>query len=309
MISNYTNDLDYLNSSLIYKVNPNRIDETLDTIKNKIKEKTTLTSFDEIFTQRNEFEKLQKFCLEKQKEGIEVKILTGSLKEIENGFNPIVNFLCWSNTTYKNKTKENYLHFNLNNFINFPTKNKKFILSWRKDSKTRTELLSGIEFESTDSIIKYHNINPYNLRDINNPLTEDKKYVSWEFLMNNYKSSLISFITETEYWIENSNIICNEVIPFTEKIIIPLLTKTLPIVFAPKDYNEYLNNIGFFTLNQEYGINGTDILEYNKCIKKIQSQSFNDVKKIYDKYQKEIDNNYKLIIDIINYPKLKIINE
>jgi len=64
MISNYTNDLDYLNSSLIYKVNPNRIDETLDTIKNKIKEKTTLTSFDEIFTQRNEFEKLQKFCLE-----------------------------------------------------------------------------------------------------------------------------------------------------------------------------------------------------------------------------------------------------
>ena len=122
-------------------------------------------------------------------------------------------------------------------------------------------------------------------------------------------SSLISFITETEYWIENSNIICNEVIPFTEKIIIPLLTKTLPIVFAPKDYNEYLNNIGFFTLNQEYGINGTDILEYNKCIKKIQSQSFNDVKKIYDKYQKEIDNNYKLIIDIINYPKLKIINE
>tara|TARA_R110001632_G_C11325362_1_gene416003 strand:- start:811 stop:1740 length:930 start_codon:yes stop_codon:yes gene_type:complete len=309
MISNYTNDLDYLNSSLIYKVNPNRIDETLDTIKNKIKEKTTLTSFDEIFTQRNEFEKLQKFCLEKQKEGIEVKILTSSLKEIENGFNPIVNFLCWSNTTYKNETKENSLHFNLNNFINFPTKNKKFILSWRKDSKTRTELLSGIEFESIDSIIKYHNINPYNLRDINNQPKEDKKYVSWEFLINNYKSSLISFICETEYWIENAKIICNDVIPFTEKIILPLLTKTLPIVFAPKDYNEYLNNIGFFTLNEEYGINGTDILEYNNCIKKIQSQSFNDVKKIYDKYQKEIDNNYKLIIDIINYPKLKIINE
>jgi len=309
MIFNYKKDLDYLNTSSIYKVNPNRIDETLSPYLSKIVDKTTLTTTDEIFTQRNEFKKLQKFCLEKRKEGIEVKILTSSLKEIENGFNPIVNFLCWNDAKHNtDKNGQTELHFDIKNFIDFKPKTNKFILSWRKDSKTRTELLSGIEFESIDSIIKYHNINPYNLQDINNQPKEDKKYVSWEFLINNYKSSLISFICETEYWIENPEVICNEVIPFTEKIMIPFLTKSLPIVFAKEDYNEYLNNMGFFTLNKEYGINGTDILEYNNCIKKIQSQSFNDVKKIYDNYQKEIENNYKLIIDIIKYPKLKIKN-
>jgi len=66
--------------------------------------------------------------------------------------------------------------------------------------------------------------------------------------------------------------------------------------------------MGFFTLNKEYGINGIDVIGYNKCIQKIQSLSFNDIKKIYDNYQKEIENNYKLIIDIIKYPKLKIKN-
>ena len=45
-------------------------------------------------------EKLQSFCLQKKKEGIEVRILISSLKEVENGFNPIINFLCWNDAKH-----------------------------------------------------------------------------------------------------------------------------------------------------------------------------------------------------------------
>lgn len=305
MIFNYKKDLDYLNTSSIYKVNPNRIDETLSPYLSKIVDKTTLTTTDEIFTQRIEFEKLQSFCLQKKKEGIEVRILISSLKEVENGFNPIINFLCWNDAKHiTDKKGKKELHFDIKNFIDFKPKTNKFILSWRKQSPLRDSIANNL-VKNESEIIRYHGITP---KELMNSVPDKQTYLSWKELIEEYKSSLISFIIETEYWIENPKVICNEVIPFTEKIMIPFLTKSLPIVFAKEDYNEYLNNMGFFTLNKEYGINGTDVIEYKQCIQKIQSLSFNDVKKIYDNYQKEIENNYKLIIDIIKYPKLKIKN-
>lgn len=300
------NDLEYLNSSTIYKVNPNYVEDTFNLIKNEIIGKTTIITTDEIFTQKKEFEKLQNICLEKQKEGIEVRILTSSLKRIQNGFNPLTNFLCWNDAKHNtDKNGQIELHFDIKNFIDFKPKTNKFILSWRKQSPLRDSIANNL-VKNESEIIRYHGITP---KELMNSVPDKQTYLSWKELIEEYKSSLISFIIETEYWIENPEVICNEVIPFTEKIMIPFLTKSLPIVFAKEDYNEYLNNMGFFTLNKEYGINGTSVIEYNQCIQKIQSLSFNDIKKIYDNYQKEIENNYKLIIDIIKYPKLKIKND
>jgi len=304
MIEYFKNDLDFIQNSSILQINPNRIDETLNIVKNKINKKTTLATIDEIFTQQKEFDKLQKFCEENNE--YEIKILTSSLKKIKNGFSPLVNFLCWNNSNHNTDNKgTTQLHFDKKNFINFNKKKNKFILSWRKSSESRDKIVKGL-IPNEKEIITYHSYKPFELSLLNPP--KENNYLSWETLINQYKSSLISFVAETEYWIDDD--VCKDVIPFTEKLILPLLTKSLPIIFAGSEYNDSLTELGIFTLNNSFLVEEKNEDRFKEVIEIIQNLTFEEVEMIYKNNIDKIEKNYKIIMSILDYPKLKFnINE
>jgi len=304
MLKYFKKDLDFIQNSSIFQINPNRIDETLDIVKNKITQKTTLATIDEIFTQQKEFDKLQKFCEDNNQ--YEIKILTSSLKRIKNGFSPLVNFLCWNNSKHNTDKKgETQLHFDKRNFVDFDEKENKFILSWRKSSESRDKIVKGL-IPNEKEIIRYHNYQPSNL-SLSNPPKENN-YLTWETLVNEYKSSLISLVAETEYWIDDD--VCKDVIPFTEKLILPLLTKSLPIIFTGSNYNDALRGMGIFTLNNYFSVEEKSEDRFREVIEILQKLTFEEIQVIYNNNIDKIEKNYKIIMSILDYPKLKFnINE
>jgi hypothetical protein len=202
-------------------------------------------------------------------------------KKIKNGFN-------LNSETTKNKLI--YLG-DLSLYDGDVEKTNKSILSIRRKSETRDYLNFKIN-KDFDGIYRYLNDDAINY----------KKAPTFTSLINEYKSSYISFLVETEYSPElNLN-------TFTEKSIIAFASKTLPIIFLQNETQlEEFESQGFYLLNRELGyVNVYNDMSMKETVdlfvKYIDVINKMDIKYLIDLYEKnlnKIENNYKLLENVL----------
>tara|TARA_B110000285_G_C14997971_1_gene549846 strand:+ start:79 stop:1080 length:1002 start_codon:yes stop_codon:yes gene_type:complete len=312
-ISSIQDDLDFIYNSSIFELNPTFPDNALEIIDKYHKGgDLTITTGDEYFGERDNLYKVIDFCKSKS---YKIKILTSSLKKIKYGVNPLVNFLCWSrniSTDHSEIDNKIIRYFDKSYYNDDITKTIKFNLIWRLSTHSRNELISGISNtnvnDNLDYQIEYHRNDP----KYGNVITS--KLRPWRELIEIYNKSLLSFVVETEYWhgcqIQvDKEFKSTEIIPFTEKLIIPFLSKSMPILFGGDNYIKSIEELGLFVFNEEFGITDTTTESYNKAIKNLKSKSFEEINSIYQKNIEKIESNYKLISNILFSPLPYIINK
>ena len=143
----------------------------------------------------------------------------------------------------------------------------------------------------------------------------DYKPVSFDTLINEYNQSYVSFLFET-----GTNDSTNS---FTEKSMIALLSRTLPILFISKPNQiEEFNNMGFYFLNEFFDYTTVSkstsekdkVNMFLKCINKFNKLSIDAVMNIYKEKIEQIEINHNLIKHMLlketdyNQPKLILTN-
>lgn len=239
--------------------------------------------------------------------------------QFKHSFHPIVSLLHFANLheLYINPMKDNVIwqlgeyesdsitagYFNLINKDNFKnlSKSNKGILSVRKQNDTRDKIFDKIDFHKFDGIIRYIKVEtsinhdykketllPHHYQMNKNPKTSD--------LVKEYCKSFVSFVIETDT--KDSKYTC-----ITEKTILPFLTQSLPVIYGGIDYIKHLNDMGFYTFNDELGFS-TDSLDYGderkidnflEMINRYNKLSYSEIKKIYKQNYKKIKNNYEIL--------------
>ena len=124
--------------------------------------------------------------------------------------------------------------------------------------------------------------------------------VTFDTLIKEYNQSFVSFFFETATN-ESTN-------SFTEKSMIALLSKTLPVLFITKPNQiKELNEMGFYFFNEwfdytEVNENSSDIEKVNlfiSCIKKFNQLSINDVKNIYQENITRVKQNHDIVKELL----------
>ena len=140
----------------------------------------------------------------------------------------------------------------------------------------------------------------------------DYKPVSFDTLIKEYNQSYVSFLFET-----GTN---DSTISFSEKSMIALLSRTLPILFISKPNQiEEFNNMGFYFLNEFFDYTTVSktasekdkVNLFLKCIDKFNKLSIDEVINIYKEKTEQIEKNHTLIKEMllkeIDYTQEKII--
>jgi hypothetical protein len=135
--------------------------------------------------------------------------------------------------------------------------------------------------------------------------------IPWNELVNEYKKTFVSFISETNYGNKQFN--C-----FTEKTIMSFLTGNIPIILGQKHLIKDLKKLGFWIANDDFGFEDGDeysntslyrVDRFVNCINKISEMNLNDIKKYYTDNIDKINTNWEIVSTVFNYPKLPIVNK
>lgn len=252
----------------------------------------------------------------KSKKNNEIYISHSSSKVDDYFLPPILNLFFWQrqwmreNISWYSNTA--VLLFDKNFYKGDYIKNNRGIFSTRKTTFVRDRLFSKLKDINFNGIYRYASWP----RESNNEnhLYNQKNFPTFIELLEEYKKSYISFIMESE---KNSNINC-----MTEKTLVPFLTKTIPVFYNSSNYCKELEDMGFYTFNNLFGLDdefdSLDMEDDNKINKFIDSinlyNNLNSEDILNDFYLKNIDkinHNYNLahkflIDDIINYDRIPV---
>lgn len=168
-------------------------------------------------------------------------------------------------------------------------KQYKSILSLRRKTYERDIFINTFH-KKLDGIFRY----------ISSDKNAKDKFPTYTELIDEYKKTYISIVFETATFTYLNS--------FTEKIFIAFATKTLPILYLKNGRHlDEFKSMGFFLLNDYFDY--SDVCETmsesekaSKLIKVIDSVNdltLKDVEKIYAQYSIELENNFKIIADII----------
>lgn len=210
-----------------------------------------------------------------RKENPKFKIQCSTLSEVEFGTHPYTNYALWGNRNYPNEEKPYYLF----NHISQNPKTTKYILATAKQTKLRDSILNRVSYLK-NGIIRY--------------VGNGDEYLDSQELLNLYDSSYFSIVLETTY---NFNRYIGNCILFSEKTPIAFHTKTLPIIFGNKFLNKNLQQLGWFTMNDWFGLEDTtDTSESKlvKIIKKIDGMSIKEIENLYGMFSSRIQSNLNL---------------
>jgi hypothetical protein len=179
----------------------------------------------------------------------------------------------------------------------------KSILSIRKKTHKRDYLFSKLNYdEFSSNILRY-------ARYINNPSNETKndielanKFPSWNELQKEYKSSIFSFIIETDSKdrLEND---CQ----MSEKTIMAFMNGTIPIIIGRENNVKLLKDLGFYVWNDEFGYGDSDkslwwkdrVSGFVKCYDNVKKLSFEESKKYWLDNKDKVQKNYDIISNLI----------
>ena len=228
----------------------------------------------------------------------EIYISHSSSEFSKNHLHPLVSFVFWRNT----KMRETISWDDSNSFLLFDKdlydgeyqKTIKGILSVRKETNLRRKVFSKINFNEFDGILRYASWVSNPKDEVDNVNVD--RYPSFKVLLDEFKSSYINFVFETEKDSTKNSL--------TEKTMISFLTKTIPIFYNNKNYCKELEDMGFYTFNNLFDFDTfTDTFDmYDnrkvdkivKSINKFNSMSLLDIENLYKNNIEKINHNYNL---------------
>lgn len=244
---------------------------------------------------------------------VDVRIMTSTASSFENSTHPLTNLLMWkhlstrvdltwdfSNSDFIFDKSKYYMGKSLNRNL----KKINYIVSTRKENVIRDYIfLKLANYSHNRGICRYVMYPPYHRET-----DDDKKRVgnlpSIHELIEEYESSYFSFIIESEHGDSDRNPTTN----LTEKTIIAFLTGTIPIFHGGKNYIKELNEMGFYTWNDEFGFGNGDVYSnystfrsdlFVKCFEGVYNMKLQDCEKFWDNNREKIQHNYDLITHII----------
>jgi len=285
--------------------------------------KIIIISKEELFT--NSFRILNKLIEENVFTKNEIFAMSSSITNINN-----------KNFTYfpPEFTLQPFLSYEreLINFDNLKQikKSKKIICLSRNHSFYRDFLFKVIynqnnkELFNSDNLIKYHMYSRHNYNKNDNDLSKIINLIDGEKIhLNDDISHERVFDTNGNYYEEITNeyemyyfTIVNESLmkdyslmsdsyefQISEKIMLPMLTKTIFFSYSHPFYESFLNRIGIKTFEENFGIYyDTDNIENKadsivRLMKKINAMSYKEIEDIYksEPIQKKLEYNYELI--------------
>lgn len=263
----------------------------------------------EVIKHKVNLERLQKIVEELHQEGKEIYISQATTSKIKYGLDPLINLFYWkgfySRQTISNDW-DNDLLFDEKKYNEIP-KNIKGILSVRKRTGFRNYVFSQIK-ELPDSILRYSKW------PVSGPAEDKEKWLdkvnlndfpTWYELINEYKSSYCSFVVESDsgLYMSKTRPRFTQLNQCSEKTIIALLTKTIPIVLGGRGYIKELEDMGFWIANKELGfdIDNLPVESYIRgdkfCegIEKYNKMTVEEISNFYEKNKDKIENNFKII--------------
>jgi len=212
--------------------------------------------------------------------------------------------IIWGSNTKKIFTPEVYP---IGHKWNSSEKNKKSILSVRKETYFRNQLFSKLQKDDVDVLryIKY-------ITNSNDETIEDRKkaneFPDFKHIQNEYKSTIFSFVVESENGGDYENFTSH----ISEKTLLAFASGNIPIILGSRHLLKDLKNLGFYTFNDEFGFGFGDeyanlseekIHRFVECIKNIKKMSFDDSIEFYNKNLDKIQSNYDLLLDVLYYKK------
>jgi hypothetical protein len=234
--------------------------------------------------------------------GYEIYISMTSTTENSSFLHPLISLLHYINfkkirNGFQYNTDENCDEFiylgDLDLYSDSVYRINKSIFSLREKTNIR-DLVNNKINSNFDGIYRY----------LNNDINQYKKAPTFTSLINEYKSSFISYLFETEP--------SGYLNTFTEKSIICFGTKTLPILFliTPTQLDEF-EKLGFYFLNREIGYvyNENIVDNFVNYVKIINTMHIDDVKNLYKINLDKIENNYKIIENVLKYQKEEYSNK
>lgn len=246
---------------------------------------------------------------------IEYYISLATSTSIDNCLHPLVNICFWSDVSTRKSIKwkitnnNSFKLFDISNFENILNKSVRGIFSMRKELTKRNHIEGELQkigkFDGIYRYIKYP-------RNYNKEFNDDEisKYPTFFELINEYKSSYISFIVESDVQEQFMN-------PLTEKTLISFLTKTMPIVLGGANYVKELKEMGFYVWNDEFGFDDYSdslyrfkiekIKKFVGCIDYFNKMSKKDIDNMYIDNIEKIESNYNLVKRFLTYNKTKMI--
>jgi hypothetical protein len=286
--------IELLQKGYIHKINPNIPDKCLYFDFASIDNKNIILYTDgEIINSNSKFEKVLNV----------VKTLNARYERNFYLYSSIINFkqdkyiiptplslTSWKNTKHNS---DGSLIFDLDRIqlnLDNHEKNKSIILSWKSGKNNeRNSILNNFEFESTETkIFRYEN---YYTK-------------TWGYLVDEYLMTKISIVSETM----SSNDLTYGFL--SEKTLLSIFTKTLPLIFGHNDLIHHLNSLGIYTLNNVFDpqlsydkMNYSDsrkINRFTRWIKKTYEMSDEDINTLYLKNKKQVDKNYDILVEIFN---------
>jgi len=306
-------DFEFVFSSTVFDMQRHRLQELeslIDEINSCDSDRITLRMQDEIPPfDTDGFENLIEFIKLSEKD---IRITVGSTTRFPFSLHPLVCFFNFYQIQMPNlampyeEDSEQVMRFpiekyHMNKKIDFSIKKNRGILSNRKVGRYREIVDSkiGSNFNGTYRYLEYDLFNNYTKEDNN-------KFPTWNNLLNEYESSLVSFIMETENLIHNYNpkYILNAI---TEKTPLAFMNFCIPIIFGGKYFLKELKELGFWVANNDFEFGGGDtedddirILKFIECINKFNSMSTKQIKAYYLDNINKIQSNYDLASSIIN---------
>lgn len=251
------------------------------------------------------------------------KILHSGLETEPYFTNPITNIYSWKHITISNNIADDHQQNEESTISVFPSKLYKsstpifyelsktmnHILSVRRKTDVRDYIIEKINTQNID-IFRYSQLE-YTVYDEQNNYNES--FPTWNSLLDEYLNSNISFVFETHFGeIKNKKFI-NQTkwphTPFSEKTIMNFLTGTMPLIFGHQNIIGNLNNLGFWTLNNEYDYKSIDQLDtydikradvFSEIVNELTSYSNEKIKSIYHSNYDKIMNNYNIMYKIFN---------
>jgi hypothetical protein len=219
--------------------------------------------------------------------------ISHSSSKVDNNFaHPLLSLLFWQTINMRENiswaSPSNIKLFDKKYYSGEYIKNNTAILSVRKSNYTRDYLFSKIKDIEFNGILRYAN---WPLKESAN--NQVSKFPTFLELVNEYKSSFLSFIIESEKGTYLNH--------FTEKTLIAFLTKTIPLFYNNKNYSFELEQLGFYTFNEYFDIS-PDYEKMDSESERKQNDFVNALKVVNTLSIDEIYNNiYLKNIDKINH--------
>lgn len=239
--------------------------------------------------------------------GYTVILSTSSIKPSKYELNPLVNLhFHWKELEQRKdlswKTSDSIIAFPPNRYdykkeLQFD-KTIKSILSVRKESDYRRYLFENVS-KDDNSILRYADYTFGVWTETEVDIEKSKNFPTWYELLDEYNDSIFAFIYETEHTTD-STMDCQ----ISEKTIKAMLSGCIPIVMGQYKFESYLNDMGLFIANTDFGF--TDSLDFKerldsfiKVYNNVKKLSLDESKSTWLNYQDKIQQNYDIVSNLL----------